>query len=116
MYPDLNELRAAVRRALSSRSPETIAGEMGGIAPNTVRTFLDEGKNPSRRTLGIVSTWYHQQQRAAVRIGLVREGAAPAYSTNAELRGRVMEVEALLEFALERQRLLRMALRDPDPA
>lgn len=44
----------------------------------------------------------------------VREPAPSPFQGNAELRGRSIEVEALLRYALERQRLLTQALGAPE--
>lgn len=115
--PSEEALRSALRAAILARGFEAVIKEVEGVAGNTVRNFVAGNRETSRRTLDAVRAWQRRRQAAEAEATVaapaprnaptvVREAQTVPYGATGELRGRIIEVEALMAYALERQRLL----------
>lgn len=115
--PGVGRIREQLRELAELRSPSVVADEIG-IHVQVLRDFVGEkvdkprGLNWDKIRLYFASEGWRAKEHALL-ISDVKTVREVSYDARAELLGRALEVEALLEFALTRQRLLAEALAEP---
>ena len=78
---DVEDIRGALKRALVRQSPEELAAEVGGVAPNTIRNFARGERDARKSSLRAFEQWYakHHAPRGVPQPSGQTEGERQAY-------------------------------------